>query len=166
MPFQPAEASPLRGILLMLLSVTFFAVMTSLIKAAARVPAGEAVFFRSFATLPLLLAWYGAKRQIADTLRTADWIGHARRGVIGSLAMGLAFGFFQHRLEAFSPEFRLFLTVGVLGGFTTFSAFSLDVVSLLQRQDIWGATLYIGISIILSVAALASGLFAARLGLA
>ena len=84
--------------------------------------------------------------------------------VLGSLAMGLVFGLLQHRLETFSPELRLFLTVGVLGGFTTFSAFSLDVVSLLQRQDIWGAALYVGVSVILSIGALAAGLFAARVG--
>lgn len=86
--------------------------------------------------------------------------------VLGSLAMGLVFGLLQQRLETLSPELRLFLTVGVLGGFTTFSAFSLDVVSLLQRQDVWGAALYIGVSIVLSVGALALGLFAARAGLA
>lgn len=86
--------------------------------------------------------------------------------VLGSLAMGVVFGLLQSRFEAFSPELRLFLTVGVLGGFTTFSAFSLDVVSLLQRQDLWGATLYIGVSVVLSIGALAAGLFAARAGLA
>ncbi|MFP3943685.1 MAG: fluoride efflux transporter CrcB, partial [Alphaproteobacteria bacterium] len=86
--------------------------------------------------------------------------------VLGSLAMGFALGYFQYRIEAFSPELRLFLTVGVLGGFTTFSAFSLDVVSLIQRQDLWGAALYVGISVVLSVIALAAGLFAARAGLA
>lgn len=86
--------------------------------------------------------------------------------VLGSMAMGFALGLFQHRIETFSPEMRLFLTVGVLGGFTTFSAFSLDVVSLLQRQDMWGAALYVGVSVALSVAALAAGLLAARAGLA
>ena len=91
MPLPPTEPRPLRGIALMVASVTLFTVMTALIKAAERIPAGESVFFRAFVTVPVLLAWYGARGQIAETLRTSDWQGHARRGVIGSLAMGLGF---------------------------------------------------------------------------
>lgn len=91
MPLPSAEPRPLRGIFLMLVSVTLFTAMTALIKAAGRVPAGEAVFFRAFVTVPVLLAWYGARRQVAETLRTDDWPGHARRGVVGSVAMGLGF---------------------------------------------------------------------------
>lgn len=91
MPVPPAEPRPLRGIVLMLASVTLFTVMTALIKAADRVPAGESVFFRAFVTVPVLLAWYGFQGKITETLRTADWLGHARRGIVGSLAMGLGF---------------------------------------------------------------------------
>lgn len=84
--------------------------------------------------------------------------------VLGSLAMGVALGVFRHRLDLLSPEMRLFLTVGVLGGFTTFSAFSFDVISLLQRQELWSAAIYISISVLFSVTALAAGLLAARAG--
>ena len=91
MPIPPPEPRPGRGILLMILAVTLFTVMSALIKAADRVPAGEAVFFRAFITVPLLLAWFGAQGQIAQALRTSDWLGHARRGLVGSLAMGLGF---------------------------------------------------------------------------
>lgn len=86
--------------------------------------------------------------------------------VLGSLAMGLCLGVFQHRIDLIPPELRLFLTVGVLGGFTTFSAFSLDLVSLLQREDLGIAALYMSASVVLSVAALAIGLGLARMGLA
>lgn len=72
-------------------AVTLFTVMTSLIKAADRVPAGQAVFFRAFVTVPLLLCWFGAKGQIVDALRTSNWQGHAWRGVVGTVAMGLGF---------------------------------------------------------------------------
>jgi drug/metabolite transporter (DMT)-like permease len=83
--------APLRGILLMILSVTVFTVMASFIKAAERIPAGEAVFFRSVLTIPILLAWFGAQGRIVEALRTQDWKGHARRGIVGTLAMGLSF---------------------------------------------------------------------------
>lgn len=86
-----SDVRPLRGIILMIGAVTLFTVMTSLIKAADRVPAGQAVFFRAFLTVPVLLLWFGAKGQIADALRTSNWQGHARRGIIGSIAMGLGF---------------------------------------------------------------------------
>ncbi len=87
----PTDPRPGRGILLMILAVTVFTAMTSLIKAADRVPAGEAVFFRAFVTVPLFLMWFGAKGQVADALRTANWVGHASRGIVGTVAMGLGF---------------------------------------------------------------------------
>ncbi|MBT8476362.1 MAG: DMT family transporter [Rhodobacteraceae bacterium] len=82
---------PLRGILLMLTAVTLFTVMTSLIKAADRIPPGQAVFFRAFVAIPVILLWFGARGQISDALRTRNWKGHATRGLVGSTAMGLGF---------------------------------------------------------------------------
>jgi len=55
--------------------------------------------------------------------------------VIGSFLMGVLAGWFTFRGEATSQTLRLFLTTGVLGGFTTFSAFSLDTALLWQRGD-------------------------------
>jgi len=54
------------------------------------------------------------------------------------------------------------LLTGVLGGFTTFSAFSLDALTLWERGDPMLATLYVGASVLMSLAALAAGLFLAR----
>jgi CrcB protein len=48
--------------------------------------------------------------------------------------------------------------VGLLGGFTTFSAFSLDLLGMLERRDLAGALLYAGVSVLASVVALAAGL--------
>lgn len=53
-----------------------------------------------------------------------------------------------------SPEMKLFLTVGILGGFTTFSTFSLDVALLVERHSWALAALYAGASVALSVGAL------------
>lgn len=61
-----------------------------------------------------------------------------------------------------SPEMRAFLTTGVLGGFTTFSAFALDTAVLTERGDLTGATLYVTASVGLSVAALFAGLAMVR----
>jgi CrcB protein len=77
----------------------------------------------------------------------------------GGLAMGLPAGALA---KGGSEEWRLFLGVGVLGGFTTFSAFSLDVMLMLERGDWMPATGYILASVIGSVAALAIGLAAVR----
>ncbi|MDA0781517.1 MAG: fluoride efflux transporter CrcB [Rickettsiales bacterium] len=77
--------------------------------------------------------------------------------VIGSLAMGLIIGYLVKTLPH-SNEMRAFLTVGLLGGFTTFSAFSLDAVTLIQRGNISHAFIYIALSVIVSIMALFIGL--------
>lgn len=79
--------------------------------------------------------------------------------VAGSLAMGLIAGWLAFRAtESWTQHTRLFLTTGVLGGFTTFSAYSLDAVLLWERGQFAAAALYVGGSVILSIAALAAGL--------
>lgn len=85
--------------------------------------------------------------------------------VTGSLLMGLLVGVFQVKAVA-SPELRIFLATGILGGYTTFSAYSLDVVALAERNQILAATAYAGGSVILSIAGLLAGLVLARAVLA
>ena len=77
--------------------------------------------------------------------------------VVGGLAMGLVAGWFAFRGEA-SQHWRLFLATGLLGGFTTFSAFSLDVVLLWERGEALRAVGYAGGSVLLSVLALFGGM--------
>lgn len=60
--------------------------------------------------------------------------------VIGCLVAGIAAGLAE-RYHLFSADARLFLFVGILGGFTTFSAFGLETVFLLRRGDVWTAAL-------------------------
>lgn len=81
--------------------------------------------------------------------------------VAGSFAMGLVAGGLSPKLD---PEgaWRLFLGTGVLGGFTTFSAFSFDAARMLERGDHWTAAGYVGLSVLLSIAALFAGLLLAR----
>lgn len=81
----------LRGIVMMIGAVTLFTVMTAFVKAADRVPTGQIMFFRAFMAVPLLLAWFGARGEIASALRTRNLFGHATRGIVGTTAMGLGF---------------------------------------------------------------------------
>ena len=77
--------------------------------------------------------------------------------VSGSLAIGLIAGWFALRGQA-GQTFRLFLTTGVLGGYTTFSAFALDTVLLWEREQAWGSVFYVTSSVLLSIAGASLGL--------
>ena len=89
---QTPTGRPLRGILLKLGSVVVFIVMASLVKAVSdRVPAGQAVFFRSFFAIPVILVWLAMRGELRTGLRAADPMGHVWRGVVGPVAMGLGF---------------------------------------------------------------------------
>jgi fluoride exporter len=81
--------------------------------------------------------------------------------VVGSLAMGLIAGWFAMRGQA-PQSWRLFLTTGVLGGFTTFSAFSLETVLLWERGEAGAALAYVVASVAAALAGLAAGLWFIR----
>ena len=85
--------------------------------------------------------------------------------VLGCLVMGLIAGAFAFRVHL-PQELRLFLTTGILGGFTTFSAFSLDAALLWERGEVGLAALYVGASVIFSLLAVAAGLVMSRYMLA
>ena len=81
--------------------------------------------------------------------------------LLGGLLMGLLAGSLV-RFGADGEPWRLFLGVGVLGGFTTFSSFSLDTVVLAERGALGLAAGYVAVSVIGSIAALVGGLSLAR----
>ncbi len=79
--------------------------------------------------------------------------------ILGSLLMGLLVGWLAIRSgTGWNQSLKLFLATGVLGGFTTFSAFSLDAVALFERGDWALASLYVLASVMLSILALGLGL--------
>ena len=84
-------------------------------------------------------------------------VGTLAVNVVGSLLMGLFAGYFAYR-TGISQHMRLFLTTGVLGGFTTFSAFSLDTALLIERNAYMQAGIYVVTSMLVSVVAIFAGL--------
>lgn len=81
--------------------------------------------------------------------------------ITGSILMGLFAGYFAFRGDA-AQSWRLFLMTGILGGYTTFSAFSLDTLLLYERGEVGLAGLYILTSVIVSVGALFGAIMLVR----
>ena len=81
--------------------------------------------------------------------------------ITGSTVMGLIAGYLAFKGEASQP-WRLFLMTGVLGGYTTFSAYSLDAALLYERGELASAALYVVGSVALSIAGLFGGLALVR----
>ncbi|MFY9685872.1 MAG: fluoride efflux transporter CrcB [Pseudolabrys sp.] len=81
--------------------------------------------------------------------------------VSGSLVMGLLIAWFAFK-SGIPQHWQLFLTTGILGGYTTFSTFSLDVALLYQRGELGLAALYVLLSVVLSIGGLFGGLALVR----
>jgi CrcB protein len=110
----------------------------------------------------------GAAMRHGVNLAFARWFGTRFpfytlfENVTGSIAMGLIAGYFMLRGGGLSQDLRLFLTTGILGGYTTFSAFSLDAVLLWERHQYGMAGLYVLASVAASIAGLVLGLTLVR----
>jgi CrcB protein len=109
----------------------------------------------------------GAMLRHGVNLATARLLGSAFPwhtffiNITGSLVMGLIAGWFALKAGA-SQDWRLFLTTGILGGYTTFSAFSLDAALLYERGELGQAAFYVVGSVVLSIAGLFAGLWLVR----
>ena len=104
---------------------------------------------------------HGVNVGAARLLGTAFPYGTLAVNVTGSLVMGLIAGWFAFKGDA-SQHWRLFLTTGVLGGYTTFSSFSLDAVLLWERHEPAQAAAYVAASVALSILGLIAGLWLVR----
>jgi CrcB protein len=104
---------------------------------------------------------HGVNLTSARLLGTAFPYATIFENVTGSLVMGLLIGYFAFAGGA-TQHWRLFLTTGILGGYTTFSAFSLDTILLYERGALGLAALYVLASVVLSITGLFAGLWLVR----
>ena len=81
--------------------------------------------------------------------------------LLGCLTIGLLWGFLSRNASE-STSWGLFLTVGLCGGFTTFSTFSKEALTMLQTGQIWGFASYIALSILAGIALVALGYYIGR----
>lgn len=82
--------------------------------------------------------------------------------IVGCLLIGLIYGI-SEKSDVLSPEIRLFLTVGICGGFTTFSSFSNDSFMLMREQEWFRFALYTSLSIFIGLMAVYVGRFIIKL---
>ena len=111
----------------------------------------------SIGTVARYLMGIGAGRLLGTTF---PW-GTIIINVLGSFALGALIEAFALRWNP-SEVTRLFLTIGICGGFTTFSTFSMDAVLLANRGAVVESVVYVLASVIVSIAALYSGLLLIR----
>ena len=124
--------------------------------------------------MPATILAVAAGGAIGASLRwtVVRWAGHVLGlgfpygtlivNVVGSLIMGLAAVAMMERFPGSWGRWSPFLMTGVLGGFTTFSAFSLDTLFLIERGRNAAAAAYVGGSVLLSILGLWAGLALAR----
>ena len=122
-----------------------------------------------YALLVFIGGGIGSTMRYGVNLATVAWFGpHFPFGtltvnVVGSAIMGAFAGYLMTREPGTGSDmFRLFFMTGILGGFTTFSAFSLDAVLLWERGEAMLAATYVIGSVVLSLAALVGGLAVMR----
>jgi CrcB protein len=104
---------------------------------------------------------HGCNVFFARTVGTAFPYATLFENVLGSTVMGLLVALFAFKTDI-PQHMRLFLTTGILGGYTTFSTFSLDTAVLYERGDLGQAALYVLLSVVLSVGGLFAGLAVVR----
>lgn len=107
------------------------------------------------------LARYGMSLMLNNVEHKIQF-GTLACNVIGSFLMGVLFVLILEK-EHWNPELRPLLMVGFMGAFTTFSTFSLETVAMLSEGHVMWAAIYILLSVILCIAALAGGLWFTRL---
>tara|TARA_R110000787_G_scaffold1497_13_gene6536 strand:- start:19619 stop:19999 length:381 start_codon:yes stop_codon:yes gene_type:complete len=106
-------------------------------------------------------ARYGVAQVMLRQLGPGYPYGTLFVNIVGSFLMGVLIELIALRWSP-SPELRVLLVTGFLGGFTTFSAFSLDVALMVEKGEMLSAAGYILLSVILSIAGLFAGLHLMR----
>lgn len=105
---------------------------------------------------------YGVSILVGRIWPHAFPLGTLLINIAGSAAMGLFIGILARTLPPWQEEARLFVAIGVLGGFTTFSSFSLDTIALMERGEMLQAGLYVLLSVVVCLIGLYLGLLVTR----
>lgn len=122
-------------------------------------------------TKVLLVAVGGAAGSVARYLvgtAALRWIGPGwpwgtlTVNIVGGFLMGVVTGWLAFRAAGQQETFRVLLATGVLGGFTTFSAFSLETALMIEKRAYGSAFTYTAVSVVFALTALFAGLFLAR----
>ena len=108
------------------------------------------------------MARYGSGVLVCRLWTAIFPLGTMLINIVGSLAMGLFIGFLARTTPAWQADARLFVAVGIFGGFTTFSSFSLDAIAMLERGEVLPALAYVVGSVAIGIAALYVGLLLIR----
>lgn len=113
--------------------------------------------------LRYLLTEFSFKLLKNNNLITAKLpLGTMSVNILGSFIAGLIYYFLVKNFNNFDPKIKSFLLTGLLGGFTTFSAFSLDILRLINAKQINIAVIYLVASILLSLFAIFLGFYIAK----
>lgn len=104
---------------------------------------------------------HGVNSLVTGIAGTAFPYGIIAINISGSFLLGLLSGWFAFKGDE-SGNWRLFLTTGLCGGYTTFSTFSQDTILLVERGQPGGALLYVGLSVTLSLMAFFAGMWLVR----
>jgi CrcB protein len=107
---------------------------------------------------------YGSGVAVGRVWRDSFPLGTLLINIVGSLTMGLFVGLMARVLPTWQNEARLFFAVGVLGGFTTFSSFSLDAITMIERGDVLPALAYVVVSVVGGLFALWLAMLVMRTG--
>ena len=106
---------------------------------------------------------YGANRVSLAILGPDFPGGTLFVNVVGCFVMGLLTSWFAFRGEQTGQQLRVFLTTGLIGGFTTFSAFSMDAAAMWERGDLLLVSFYLGSTLFFSLTGVFAGLSVMRL---
>lgn len=108
------------------------------------------------------VARYAVGREALRLLGPAWPYGTFTVNIVGGFLMGMLAAWLAHAMPPEQERWRVLLGVGVMGGFTTFSAFSLETALMIERRAYGEAGLYVALSVVLSVAALFAGMLLSR----
>ena len=108
------------------------------------------------------MARYGAALLVARLWPMSFPLATLLINITGSIAMGIFVGLMAKLLPANQEPLRLFVAIGILGGFTTFSSFSLDTITLIERGARLPAIAYVALSVVVCLIGLYLGLLITR----